>query len=87
MQASGGPNYEVVLQAIDADMPVGPNPDPIPSERCGGESRRASLKRKASDITRSTAETFAYLTSRTRSIQEAADVLEGFGNVSLCDDQ
>ena len=42
------PNYEDVLQLIDADM--GPTPDPIPSERCGGESRLASLNRKARDI-------------------------------------
>ena len=81
MQAAGGPNIEHVIRAIDTDM--GPNPDPIPSERCGGELRRASLKRKASRISRSTAETFAYLTSKTSSIEEAADVLETFGNVSL----
>ena len=82
MQAAGGPNIEHVMRAIDTDM--GPNPDPIPSERCGGELRRASLKRKASRISRSTAEVFAYLTSKTSSIEEAADVLETFGNVSLC---
>ena len=81
MQAAGGSNYENELRAIDAEM--GPNPGPIPSERCGGESRRVLLKRKASRITRSTSEVFAYLTSKTSSIKEAADVLECFGNVSL----
>ena len=82
MQAAGGPNIENVVRGIDADM--GLNPDPIPSERCGGQSRRASLKRKASHFTRSTAETFVYLTSKTKSVEEAADVFESFGNVSLC---
>jgi hypothetical protein len=82
MQAAGGPNIEQVMRDIDADM--GPNPDPIPSGRCGGESRRASIKRKASGITRSTAEVYALLTSRTCSIEEAAEILECFGNVSLC---
>ena len=82
MQAAGGPNIEHVMRAIDTDM--GPNPDPIPSERCGGELRRASLKRKASRISRSAAEVFAFLTSKTSSIEEAADVLESFGNVSFC---
>jgi hypothetical protein len=82
MQAAGGPNIENVVRGIDADM--GLNPDPIPSERCGGQSRQALLKQKASHITRSTAETFTYLTSKTKSVEEAADVLESFGNVSLC---
>jgi hypothetical protein len=81
-QPAGGPNIKQVMRDIDADM--GPNPDPIPSERCGGESRRASIKRKASGITRSTAEVYALLTSRTSSIEEAAEILECFGNVSLC---
>ena len=71
MQAAGGSNIEQVMRDIDADM--GPNPDPIPSERCGGESRRASIKLMASRITRSTAEVYAYLTSRTSSIEEAAE--------------
>ena len=82
MQAAGGPNLENVIRAIDTDM--GPNPDPIPSERCGGELRRASLKRKASRISRCAAEVFAFITSKTSSIEEAADVLESFGNVSFC---
>ena len=82
MQAAGGPNIENVVRGIDADM--GPNPDPFPSKRCGGQSRRASLKRKASHITRSTAETFVYLTCKTKSVEEAADIFECFGNVSLC---
>ena len=51
MQAAGGPNIEPVMRDIDPDM--GPNPDPIPSERCGGgESRPASIERMASRITR-----------------------------------
>jgi hypothetical protein len=41
-------------------------------------------KRKASHITRSTAETLVYLTSKTKSVEEAADIFESFGNVSLC---
>ena len=35
------------------------------SERCGGEARRANLKRKAGYIARSVAETLAYFTVKT----------------------
>ena len=84
MQAAGGPNIENVVRGMDTDM--GPNPDPIPSERCGGQSRRALLKQRHSRTSqqRHTAETFAYLTSKTKSVEEAADIFECFGDVSLC---
>ena len=81
MQVAGGPNYGDILREVDDHF--GPDADGIPSERCGGESRRPLLKRKASQISRSVAETFAYLTSKTASQEEAAQILEGFGNVSL----
>ena len=80
MRAAGGPNFLTVLHNTDVHM--GPHSDKIPSERCGGEARRANLKRKARHIARSAAETFAFSTLRTVSIEEAADILETFGNVS-----
>ena len=55
------------------------------SERCGGTARRAQLKRKASEISRSACETFAYCTSRTTSIssiQDTAMLLSTYANVS-----
>ena len=79
MLAAGGPSYEKVLH--DADIQIGPDAENIPSERCGGEARRANLKRKARYITRSVAETFAYCTSNTVSTQNAADILQTFTNV------
>ena len=42
MLAAGGPNCESVLH--DADIQMGPDSQIIPSERCGGEARRANLK-------------------------------------------
>jgi hypothetical protein len=53
----------------------------VPSERAGGESRRIGNKRKAEDITRSAAEDFALLTSRTTSEHHAADFLSTVSNV------
>ena len=79
MHAAGGPDYLAVLHNTDEHM--GPHSGKIPSERCGGEVRRANLKRKASNIARSVAETFAYCTLKTVSIEEAANILETFGNV------
>ena len=52
-----------------------------PSERAGGESRRIGNKRKADKITRSAAEDFALLTSRTTSEHHAADFLSTVSNV------
>ena len=56
MQMAGGPGYSVALNAADARMPDASRQ--VPSMRSGGESRRATLKRKAADITRSTSEIF-----------------------------
>jgi hypothetical protein len=81
MAAVGGPNYTNALN--EADARTGVAPLDIPCERCGGESRRESLKRRAHDITRSTAEIFAYCTSRTTSIEDSAEILSTFGNVML----
>ena len=57
MNAFGGPNYETVLRETNIHM--GSDSEKIPSERFGGEARRANLKRKAKDIAWSVAETFA----------------------------
>ena len=68
----------------NADSITGREPETlnIPSERCGGESRRAALKRKASDISRSACEAFAYCSSRTTSIEDSSMLLSAIGNVS-----
>ena len=79
MHATGGPDYLAVLHNTDEYM--GPHSGKIPSERCGGEARLANLKRKASNIAQSVAETFAYCTLKTVSIEEAANIFETFGNV------
>ena len=76
---TGGPDYLAVLHNTDEYM--GPHSGKIPSERCGGEARLANLKRKASNIAQSVAETFAYCTLKTVSIEEAANIFETFGNV------
>jgi hypothetical protein len=79
MLQAGGPNYQKVLQ--DADIQMVPHAGNITSERCGGEARRAILKRKARFITRSAAETFAYCTSNTVANEDAADILQTFTKV------
>ena len=57
---------------------MGPDSENIPSERCGGEGRRAN--RKARYTTQSVAETSAYCTLNTVSIENAADILQTFAN-------
>ena len=81
MQRTGGPDYENMIRELDDHM--GPGKHVFPSERCGGGARRLLLKRKASEMSRSLSETFAYLTSTTASIEEAAAILQTFGNVGL----
>jgi hypothetical protein len=54
----------------------------VPSLRGFGEGRREILKRRAEVFTRSTCETFSFVTSKTLSQQDARDVLETFCNVS-----
>lgn len=51
MQMAGGPRYSVALNAADAQMPDASRQ--VPSMLSGGESRKATLKRKAADITTS----------------------------------
>ena len=82
MQLAGGDNY--IQAATDADKRMGTDTAPLNvySERCGGTARRAQLKRKASEISRSACETFAYCTSRTTSIQDTAMLLSTYANVS-----
>ena len=81
MQLTRGDNY--IQAAIDADKRMGTDTAPLKvySERCGRTARRAQLKRKASDITRSACETFAYCTSRTSSIEDTAILFSAFSNV------
>ena len=78
---AGGTGLEQVIAAADDAMP--PEGLPVASERAGGESRRTGIKRKAAKITRSAAEVFALLTTRTSSARYAADFLSTVGDVSL----
>jgi hypothetical protein len=67
MCQAGGAGLEQVIAAADDAMP--PGGLPVASERAGGESRRTELKRKAGEITRSAAEDFSLLTTRTSSMR------------------
>ena len=81
MKLAGRPGLDKVIADADAAMPT--EGLPVASERAGGTGRRAGLKRKAGEITRSAAEDFALLTTRTSSMRYAADFLSTVGNVSL----
>ncbi len=81
MCQAGGAGLKQVIAAVDDAMP--PGGLPVASERAGDESRRTELKRKAGEITRSAAEDFALLTTRTSSMRYAADFLSTVGNVSF----
>jgi len=80
MCQAGGAGLKQVIAAADDAMP--PGGLPVTSERAGGEFRRTELKRKAGEISRSAAEDFALLTTRTSSMRYAADFLSTVGNVS-----
>ena len=83
MCQAGVAGLNKVIAAAEDAMP--PGGMPVASERAGGESRRTRLKRKAGEITRSAAEDFALLTTRTSSMRYAADFLSTVGNVSFSD--
>ncbi len=83
MCLAGGSGLEQAIADADAAMP--PKGLPVASERAGGESRRTGLKRKVGEITRSAAEDFALLTTRTASARYAADYLSTVENVSFSD--
>ena len=55
----------------------------VPSIRGASQGRRADLKRKAADITRSSCETFAFLTTKNFSRGDAGDLFTTFCNVSV----
>ena len=78
-----GTGLKKAIAAADAAMPQGGLP--VASERAGGDGRCAGLKRKAAEITRSAAEDFALLTTRTSSMRYAADFLSTVANVSFSD--
>ena len=72
------------LDDLDAEAAAEPQPEAeVPSVRGFGEGRRIILKRRAEVFSRSTCETFAFVTSKTLSQKDARDVLETFCNVSL----
>ena len=67
MKLAGGPGLDKVIADADAAIPM--EGLPVASERAGGDGRRTGLKRKAGEITRSAAEDFALLTTRTSSMR------------------
>ena len=83
MCLAGGTGLAQLFAAADDAMPQAGLP--IASERAGGDGRRAGLKRKAGEITRSAAKDFALLTTRTSSMRYAADFLSAVANVSFRD--
>jgi hypothetical protein len=85
MRLAGGLGLAAAISAADAYTDsFGSRQDwEVPSERAGGEIRRIANKRKAKEITRSAAEDFALLTTRTTSEHHAADFLSTVGNVNL----
>ena len=81
MHLAGALDIAAAISAAD-DHTDSFGPDwEVPSERAGGESRRIGNKCKADKITRSAAEDFALLTSRTTSEHHAADFLSTVSNV------
>ena len=64
-----------LLPLENANRATGPEPKRIPNEICTGENRWKTLKRKAAQISYVTSELFAYFTSRTTSIEDAAQLL------------
>ena len=82
MRLAGGLGLAAAISAADAFTDSFGQDWEVPSERAGGEGRRIANKRKANEITRSAAEDFALLTTRTTSEHHAADFLSTVGNVS-----
>ncbi len=85
MRLAGGNGLATAISSADAhtdSFSVATDKEwEVPSERAGGESRRIRHKRKAKEISRSAAEDFALLTSRTTSEHHAADFLSTVANV------
>jgi hypothetical protein len=79
MHKTSSYDLQQVFQLADS-MPV--IPVHIPCERPGGEARRAIMKARAANVTRSVSEIFGLVTSRTISAEDTAVILETFGNVS-----
>ncbi len=69
-----------MIARSDAAMPA--EGLPVASERAGGESKCSGLKRKAVEITRSAADVFALLTTRTTSERFAADYLSSVSTIA-----
>jgi hypothetical protein len=84
MRLAGGLGLAAAISAADAHTDsFGPLQDwEVPSERAGGKIRRIANRRKAEEITRSAAEDFALLTTRTTS-EHHADFLSTVGNVNI----
>jgi hypothetical protein len=61
---------------------LAPGNETVPSLRGAGAGRREGLKCKAANITRSAAEAFAYVSTKTLSQRDARDVLGTFCYVS-----
>ena len=73
-------NYDLD-KVFETAAAVPPIPQHVPTERPGGDARRAVMKARAAGLTRSVSEVFALTTSRTMSTEDTAVILETFGNV------
>ncbi len=78
LQRTSHYDLDKVFQTAAAVPPI---PQHVPTERPGGDARRAVMKARAAGLTRSVSEVFALTTSRTMSTEDTAVILETFGNV------
>ena len=73
-------SFVQISRQLDQRMP---GTETVPSIRGTSQGRRADLKRKAADITLSSCETFAFLTTKNFSRGDAVDLFTTFCNVSV----
>jgi hypothetical protein len=73
-------SFVQISRQLDQTMP---GTETVSSFRGASQCRRASLKRRAADISRSSCETFAFLTTKNVSRIDASDLFTTFCNVSI----
>jgi len=82
VMAMAGSRDSLVQLSTHLDQTM-PGADTVHSIRGKSTGRRATLKRKAAEITRSSCETFSFLTTKCFPQKDAADLFTTFCNVSL----
>jgi hypothetical protein len=73
-------SFVQISRQLDQTMP---GTETVPSICGASQCRRAGLKRRAADITRSSCETFAFLTTKNFSRVDEPDLFTTFCNVSI----